>query len=82
MSRVELSVTDATRLWPGTRLYRVACPHGVSSAAVLPGATPVADEVVLDLILPGHQRRHGCACEPAAQPMVAADAGALVPASA
>lgn len=67
MDRIELSITDATRLWPGTRLYRIACPHGVSSAAVLPGPKPLADTVMLDLIVPGHRRRHGCACEPILQ---------------
>jgi hypothetical protein len=63
MDRIEFTVRDATTTWPGARQYRIACAHGVSSATVLPGASPLADLIVVDLIVPGHQRRHGCSCE-------------------
>jgi hypothetical protein len=61
----ELTVRDAPGLWPGARVYRVACRHGASSAVLIPGPRALADGVVLDLVLPGHQRRFGCACVPA-----------------
>jgi transposase-like protein len=32
----EFTVSDAPALWPGARVYRLACRHGVSSAALLP----------------------------------------------
>jgi hypothetical protein len=60
----ELTVRDAPGLWPGARVYRLACRHGVSSAALVPGRKPLADGVVADLVLPGHHRRYGCGCLP------------------
>lgn len=70
MDRIEFTARDATSPWPGAREYRIACAHGVSSATVLPGASPLADVVVVDLIVPGHQRRHGCSCELGVDPRV------------
>ena len=63
MDRIEFTARDASAQFPGARQYRIACAHGVSSATVLPGASPLADVLVVDLILPAHQRRHGCSCE-------------------
>lgn len=65
MDQTELTVRDAPGFWPGARVYRVACRHGASSAALVPGPKQVADAVVFDLVLPGHQRRFGCTCVPA-----------------
>ena len=62
MDHTELTVRDAPAFWPGARVYRVACRHGASSAALVPGPRPLADDVVFDLVLPGHQRRYGCTC--------------------
>ena len=61
----ELTVRDAPAFLPGARVYRVACRHGASSAALIPGAKALDDGVVFDLVLPGHQRRFGCTCTPA-----------------
>lgn len=61
---VELAARDAPAMWPGARAYQVTCPHGVTSAAVIPGATPLGDLAVFDLVLPGHHRRLGCRCLP------------------
>jgi hypothetical protein len=65
MNRTEMTVRDAPGFWPGARVYRLACRHGVSSAALVPGRKPLADGVVFDLVVPGHQRRYGCTCLPA-----------------
>ncbi len=74
MDRIEFSARDASAQFPGARQYRIACAHGVSSAIVLPGASPLADALVVDLIVPGHQRRHGCSCELDVAPQVFATA--------
>lgn len=66
MIQTELTVRDAPGLYPGARVYRVTCPHGISSAALVPGARPLADAVIFDVVLPGHHRRYRCRCEPAA----------------
>lgn len=66
MNQTELTVRDAPGLCPGARVYRLTCPHGISSAALVPGAKPLADVVVLDVVLPGHHRRYRCSCEPTA----------------
>jgi hypothetical protein len=65
MNRTEMTVRDAPGFWPGARVYRLACRHGVSSAALVPRRKPRADGVVFDLVVPGHQRRYGCTCLPA-----------------
>ena len=76
MHQTEVTVREAPDLWPGTRVYRLACEHGTSSAALVPGAKPLDDAIVLDLVLPGHHRRYRCACapEPALTMPVAAQA--------
>jgi hypothetical protein len=61
---VEFAVREAPTLSSGARVYRVACPHGITSATVVPGRTPLADLAVYDLVLPGHHSRHGCSCVP------------------
>lgn len=68
MSTTQLTVQDAPGFFPGSRVYRLACRHGVSSAALVPGRDPVSDSTVVDLVLPGHHRRYGCTC-PAAVPL-------------
>ena len=64
MNQTELTVREAPDLWPGTRVYRLACEHGTSAAALVPGTKPLADTVVFDLVLPGHHRRYHCSCAP------------------
>ncbi len=46
------------------RVYRLSCPHGVSSALLMHGARPLDDSVVLDLLLAGHHTSRLCGCEP------------------
>lgn len=65
MNQTELTVRDAPGFCPGARVYRFACRHGVSSAALVPGVKPVSDGVVFDMVLPGHNRRFSCSCAPA-----------------
>lgn len=62
---LEVVARDVLGVAPGTRAYSVRCPHGATSAALLPGATPLDDAIVVDLVLPGHRRRLGCTCRPA-----------------
>ncbi|MBI3750572.1 MAG: hypothetical protein HY263_02800 [Chloroflexi bacterium] len=69
MSTTQLTVQDAPGFFPGSRVYRLACRHGVSSAALVPGRTPISDAMAVDLVLPGHHRRYGCAC-PAGVPVL------------
>jgi hypothetical protein len=64
MSAMQLTVQDAPGFFPGSRVYRLACGHGVSSAALVPGQKPISDATVVDLVLPGHHRRYGCSCPP------------------
>ena len=66
MGEARLTFRDAPGLFPGSRVYRIACRHGVSSAALVPGKKPISDLTVFDLVLPGHHRRHGCGCLPGA----------------
>jgi hypothetical protein len=65
MSAMEFKAHDEPALGPSARRYSVACAHGASSAVLLPGRKPLADLVVLDLMLAGHQRRQRCQCVPA-----------------
>lgn len=73
-AHIEVVASDVLGVAPGARAYTVRCPHGTTSAALLPRATPLDDGVVVDLVLPGHRRRLGCACRPApqAQPGISA----------
>lgn len=64
LETVEFIKQDSNGLGRGAQVYRLACDHGVSSAALLPGKRPLSDVVVLDLLLPGHHRANGCRCEP------------------
>lgn len=64
MIQPTFTATDAPALAVGARCYRLTCPHGVSSAAVLPGRGRVADLVVLDVLLARHHRSWRCACLP------------------
>ncbi len=63
----DFTAHDDPALGPGTRVYRLACAHGVSSALLMGGTRPVADGVVLDLLLAGHRRARDCGC-PAPRP--------------
>ena len=65
MTATRLTVRDAPGFFPGSRVYRLACSHGASSAALVPGRTPISDATVFDLVLPGHHRRYACSCPPA-----------------
>jgi hypothetical protein len=75
MSAIEFKAGDEPSLGPNVRRYSIACAHGASSAVVLPGRKPLADLVVLDLMLAGHHRRQRCHCVPA-MPAVTAEARA------
>jgi hypothetical protein len=63
-SAMEFIARDAPALGPGVRRYSIACAHGASSAVVLPGRKPLADLVVLDLMLASHRVRQRCQCVP------------------
>jgi len=65
MAEMTFLASDAPRMGPGVRRYSIACDHGASSALLLPGAKPLADLVVLDMLLVGHHRRQRCQCLPA-----------------
>lgn len=65
MADMTFSASDAHRVGPGVRRYSIECDHGASSALLLPGERPLADLVVLDMLLVGHHRRQGCRCTPA-----------------
>ena len=62
MNDTHLTYREAPGLFPGSRVYRIACRHGVSSAALIPGTKPISDATVFDLVLPGHNRRLRCMC--------------------
>jgi len=64
MTEMPLNLRETPGSFPGSRVYRIACRHGVSAAAVVPGGKPVPGPIVLDLVLPGHNRRYGCTCGP------------------
>lgn len=61
---VEVLAKDFAGLTSAARAYELRCPHGVTGAALLSGERPLADAVVMDLVLPGHHRRLGCSCQP------------------
>ncbi len=60
----EFTARDDPALGPGSRVFRLACPHGVSSALLMGGVREVDDGVVLDLLLAGHRRSCACGCPP------------------
>jgi len=64
MSQTEFLVRQAPALGPGSRRLRFACPHGFSSALLLPGSEPVSDLKVLDLLLARHHGAQHCRCVP------------------
>ena len=64
MAAMEFQALDEPALGPSVRRYSIACAHGASSALLLPGRKPLADLVVLDLMLAGHHRRQRCECVP------------------
>jgi len=65
MASMEFKVRDEPALGPTVRGYRISCAHGTSSAVLLPGRKPLADLIVLDLMLAGHHSRQRCQCVPA-----------------
>ena len=64
MADMQFMAADEPGLGPNVRRYSIACGHGASSAVLLPGREPLADLVVLDLMLAGHHRRQRCQCVP------------------
>ena len=48
----------------GARGRAFECPHGATSAILLPGAKAVSDLTLLDLLLTRHHGQHGCRCTP------------------
>lgn len=52
--------TDA----PGVRRLAFECPHGATAAVLLPGAWPVTDLTVLEILLARHRGVGGCNCAP------------------
>lgn len=64
MSLMHFEATNVPALGPSVRRYSMACDHGASSAVLLPGRKPLADLIVLDLMLAGHHRRQRCQCVP------------------
>lgn len=64
MSVMQFEATSVPALGPSVRRYSIACDHGASSAVLLPGRRPLADLIVLDLLLAGHHRRQRCQCIP------------------
>lgn len=75
MSSMEFKVRDEPALGQSARHYRIACAHGISSAVLLPGRKPLADLIMLDLMLAGHHGRQGRQCVPA-MPALATEARA------
>lgn len=65
MAEMKFVASDEPRVGPDVRRYSVACDHGASAVLLIPGSKPLADLVVLDLLLVGHHRRQGCQCIPA-----------------
>lgn len=61
---VEVHAKEIAAGVSAARAYELRCPHGVTGAALMLGDAPVADAVVVDLVLPGHRRRLGCSCQP------------------
>jgi hypothetical protein len=64
MSGIEFRAADAPHMGPNVRRYSIACGHGASSALLISGRKPLADLVVLDLMLAGHHKRQRCQCLP------------------
>ncbi len=60
----EFTAREDPALGPGSRVYRFACAHGVSSALLMDGGGTVDDGVVLDVLLAGHRRASACGCQP------------------
>ncbi len=73
MAGMEFVASEVPQLGPHVRRYSIACPHGASSAVLLPGRKPLADLIVLDLMLVGHHRRQRCQCAPS-MPLFTAEA--------
>jgi len=48
----------------GARRMAFECPHGASSAVLLPGAKPTGDLTLLDVLLTRHHGQHQCRCTP------------------
>jgi hypothetical protein len=64
MSVMQFEATTVPALGPSVRRYSIVCDHGASSAVLLPSRKPLADLIVLDLLLAGHHRRQRCQCIP------------------
>jgi len=52
----------APAIGPAGRFYRIACPHGTSTGAFLPGRRPIPTHQVMDLLVVNHQVAKACTC--------------------
>lgn len=64
MSNTQLIVRSDPEDTPGLRRLAFECPHGATSALLLPGARSVTDLTLLDILLARHQGARGCSCAP------------------
>ncbi|OGN86614.1 MAG: hypothetical protein A2X23_04520 [Chloroflexi bacterium GWC2_73_18] len=62
MAGTNLVVREAPAVGPGSRRYRLDCAHGSTSAVVLPGGSPLGEQIALQMLLLRHDRDNGCRC--------------------
>lgn len=65
MTETRLLIRDDPDHGPGSRRLGFSCPHGASSALLLPGRDAVADGIVVDVLLARHSGVNHCSCAPA-----------------
>ncbi len=58
----EIEIRDAPALGPGAKRFRFECPHGSTSAAVVPGRQARAELVAVVVLMARHDRENGCRC--------------------
>lgn len=68
MSQAQFVVRDAPALGPEGKRYALECPHGSTSAVLLPGRSALSNPVVLDLLVARHDRAYECRCSRALGP--------------
>ena len=64
LQRIDVKVRSAPGLGRDARFYRMACAHGVTTGAFLPGGHALPDHQVIDLLVANHQAARACACLP------------------
>ena len=64
MTQTRFLIRDDPDHGSGSRHLGFSCPHGASSALLLPGSKPVADEALVDILLARHARANHCSCAP------------------